>query len=71
MYEVIGMIATVFVLLSFLFNEPAKIRAVNALGAATFVAYGILIGATSVWVLNAALIVIQLYHLFKLAKKRK
>lgn len=69
MYEVIGMIATVFVLLSFLFNEPAKIRAVNALGAATFVAYGILIGATSVWVLNAALIVIQLYHLFKLAKK--
>lgn len=46
MYEVIGMIATVFVLLSFLFNEPAKIRAVNALGAATFVAYGILIGAT-------------------------
>ena len=65
MIEALGIIATVFVLLSFLFNEPKQIRIVNIIGAILFVIYGLLIGALSVWLLNGALIVIHIYYLLK------
>jgi len=68
--EVIGIVATIIVLLSFVFKEPVQIRAVNAIGAVLFVIYGIMINALSVWLLNLILIVIQLYNIIDL-KKRK
>ena len=63
MVEALGIIATIFVLLSFLFRAEKKIRIVNIIGAALFVAYGILMGALSVWLLNALLIIIHIYFL--------
>lgn len=65
MVEALGIIATIFVLLSFLFRAEKKIRIVNIIGAALFVAYGILMGALSVWLLNALLIIIHIYFLFR------
>lgn len=65
MVEALGIIATIFVLLSFLFRAEKKIRIVNIIGAALFVAYGILMGALSVWLLNAALIIIHIYFLLR------
>lgn len=65
MVEALGIVATLFVLLSFLFNDSRKIRIVNIIGAAIFVVYGLLLGALSVWLLNGALIAIHIYHLFK------
>lgn len=67
--ELLGIIATVFVLASFLFKEPIKIRAVNLIGAVLFVIYGVLIGAVSVWLLNAALVGVQIYHINKLNRR--
>jgi uncharacterized protein with PQ loop repeat len=65
MTEAIGLLATIFVLISFLFNKPKQIRIVNIIGAALFVVYGLQLGALSVWLLNGALIAIHIYFLLK------
>ena len=64
-YEIIGIAATGFVLLSFLMNDIKKVRIINIMGAALFVVYGLLIAAFSTWVLNACLILIHIYYLLK------
>lgn len=62
-YEVIGIVATIFVLLSFLKTDSKKIRKLNIIGAALFVIYGIFIRAYSTALLNFLLIII---HIIKL-----
>ena len=69
--EVIGIIATLFVLASFLTSGERNIRIINIVGALIFVVYGILIGALSVWLLNGALFFIHIYKLYKLNKQNK
>ena len=69
--EVLGILATIFVLLSFLFNEQKLIRIVNIIGAVIFVIYGILINSISVWLLNGVLIVIHLVYLLRREKNGK
>lgn len=64
-YEIIGTLASIIVLLSFLVAGEKRIRAVNIIGAFVFVIYGLLINAFSVWFLNGALVIIHLYKLKK------
>lgn len=64
-YEYVGTMASAIVLLSFLINGESKIRTVNIIGAALFVVYGLLISAFSVWFMNAALILVHGWYLFK------
>ena len=64
-YEAIGTLASVLVLMSFLFTGEKKIRVVNILGAALFVIYGALIGAFSVWFLNGTLLIVHAVKLYK------
>lgn len=66
MSEALGIIATLFVLLSFLCKDEKHIRLINIFGAALFVAYGIALDALSVWLLNGLLIII---HICRLARK--
>ena len=63
--ELIGITGTLFVLLSFLMKEIKKVRIINIVGAILFVAYGILIGAISTWLLNGILIIIHIIYLKK------
>lgn len=65
MIEIIGIVATLFVLLSFMFENPFKIRIVNIIGAALFVVYGLCLNALSVWLLNLILIFIHTYYIAK------
>lgn len=65
MYELIGTLASVLVLISFLMRGEKKIRIINIIGAIMFVIYGILINAFSVWFLNGALILIHIYYLIR------
>jgi hypothetical protein len=65
MVEALGILATIFVLISFLFKSTLKIRLVNIIGAVLFVIYGLLINSISVWLLNGALIIIHLYFIIK------
>lgn len=63
MIEALGILASVIILISFLFKNEKNIRLINILGAICFVAYGLLLGAFSVWFLNGALIAIHIYYL--------
>lgn len=66
-YEIVGILATLFVLASFLVNDIRKVRFINIIGAALFVVYGYLVGAFSTLLLNAVLIVV---HICFLKRKR-
>jgi hypothetical protein len=69
-YEVIGIIATLFVLASFIVNDIKKVRLINIVGALLFVIYGYLINAFSTLLLNGLLILIHVYYLRKEFKKK-
>ena len=71
MVEVLGVVATLFILLSFFFSSEATIRKVNLVGAVLFVVYGVLISAFSVYLLNGALIITHVYKLIKMRMKNK
>lgn len=64
-YEIIGLLGTLFVLISFLMKEVKLIRIINIVGAVLFVIYGLLIGALSTWLLNAILVIIHIIYLLK------
>lgn len=65
-YEVIGTLASVIVLISFIVKGEKNIRLINIIGAFVFAIYGLLINAFSVWFLNGMLILI---HLYKIKRK--
>ncbi len=62
-YEFIGLLGTVFVLLSFIQNDEKKIRKINILGAVLFVCYGLITKTYSTAFLNLCLCII---HIIKL-----
>lgn len=66
--EIVGIVSTLLVLLSFLLKREQAIRQVNILGAVGFVIYGVGLQATSVWLLNGVLIFIHLVRLVQLRK---
>lgn len=65
-FEVLGTIASIIVLISFLMKDEKGIRRVNVVGALVFVIYGIGINAFSVWFLNGMLFIIHIYKLIKM-----
>ena len=65
-YELIGIIATSFIVLAFTRNGEFKIRVFDLVGAVLFVVYGILIQSFSTVLLNGILIGIQIFKLYKL-----
>lgn len=70
--EWLGILASAFVLVSFLFTKQTITRLINICGCAVFVVYGILLPAYSTAFMNAALIVVHIVFLVKeyLAKKK-
>lgn len=62
-FEILGTIASILVLISFLMKSEKKIRTVNIFGALLFTVYGLGIGAFSVWFLNGTLCFVHVYHL--------
>lgn len=69
-YEIIGVTASIFVLLSFLMHGEVKIRFINIIGATLFVIYGLFLQALSIWALNAVLVLVHIrrLYLFRRAK---
>jgi len=69
--EIIGWIATTFVISSFLINDMIRLRAVNLVGALCWLIYGILATAPSIIFLNVVIVCIQAYKLWGLIKRNK
>ena len=73
--EVIGIVATLFILISMSVNTKSIkgdiwMRAINIVGSVIFVVYGILLPAWSTAILNAALVVVNTIHLVLLVKNK-
>jgi len=62
--EIIGYLAPVFLVLSFLFKDVFKLRLTNTIGCVFFIIYGFLISAYPVVIANAIIVCINVYHLF-------
>lgn len=61
--ELVGFIASALILVSLILTSVVRLRIVNAIGAAVFVAYGLLIDSVPVWGMNAAIVVVDLWQL--------
>ena len=66
MVELLGIIASLFVISAFLFKNVKIIRILDGIGALLYVIYGVLIHSYANILLNIVLIIVQIYHLFKL-----
>jgi hypothetical protein len=69
--ELLGIMATVFVLISFLMRDAVRIRKINIIGAFLFIVYGISINSVSVWLLNGVLLIVHIFYLKKESCTRK
>ena len=66
MIELLGIIASLFVISAFLFKNVKIIRILDGIGALLYVIYGVLIHSYANILLNIVLIIVQIYHLFRL-----
>lgn len=67
--EVLGLAASVLILLSIAVRGEKRIRQLNIVGSALFVIYGILIHSYSITLLNVCGVVINIYQLHKIKKE--
>lgn len=70
-YELIGIIGTIFVLVSFLQKSEEKIRQVNIIGASFFIIYGLITKTYSTAILNIALLFIHISKLGLISNIKK
>jgi uncharacterized protein with PQ loop repeat len=64
--EIVGYLASLLVLISFLMKEMKTLRIVNTIGCAFFVTYGFLLNVSvPIIITNAAIIGINIYYLRK------
>ncbi|MCB0510270.1 MAG: YgjV family protein [Chitinophagales bacterium] len=63
--EILGYAAMAFLMFSFLLKDMRKLRMLNSLACALFVAYGILLASWPIVISNAFIILVNLYYLLK------
>lgn len=66
--EPVGYAASALILVSLLMTSVVRLRIVNAVGAAVFTAYGLLIDAPPVWAMNGAIVLVDLWQLWVLLR---
>jgi len=69
--EVVGWIATLIVISSFLINDMLRLRTVNLIGAFCWLIYGILAVSSSIIFLNIVIVGIQSIKIWKLIQNAK
>ena len=69
--EWLGIVASAFVLISFLTSNQIRTRIINLVGCVVFVIYGLILPAYSTAFMNAALIIVHIIYLTKDFKARK
>jgi hypothetical protein len=65
-YEIIGYAASALVAVSLMMSSILKLRVINLIGALFFTAYGLLIQAYPVAVVNFFIVLIDLYYLYEI-----
>lgn len=70
-YEIVGYIASVIIAFSVMNTNVLRLRIFNMFGAAFFVAYGLLIKAWPVVILNVYIVCVNTYHLYRIFRARE
>ncbi|KAF5071711.1 hypothetical protein DSECCO2_209520 [anaerobic digester metagenome] len=65
-FEWLGYLASVLVAISLLMSSIVKLRWMNLVGSAVFSLYGFLIGALPVGFMNAFIVLVNIYYLYKI-----
>ncbi len=68
---IIGYVASVFIAISMTMSSFVKFRIINLIGATLFFTYGILIYAWPVALLNAFIISVDIYYLYRIFSKKE
>lgn len=66
MFEIIGFIGSLFVILSYIFKDMTKLRIVNMIGCVVWIIYGTLIHSYSTIFTN---LVIMIIHIVNMVRK--
>lgn len=66
MFEIIGFIGSLFVILSYIFKDMTKLRIVNMVGCVVWIIYGLLIHSYSTIFTN---LVIMIIHIVNMVRK--
>tara|TARA_B110000967_G_C18416628_1_gene331859 strand:- start:225 stop:452 length:228 start_codon:yes stop_codon:yes gene_type:complete len=62
--EIVGYLAMVVLLLSFLMKDMRRLRTLNSIACALFVVYGFLLPSWPIVISNAAIFCVNIYYLF-------
>lgn len=68
--EWLGIVASVFILVSFLTSNQIKIRIINSIGCIAFIIYGFMLPAYSTAFMNSAMLIVHIVYLAKHFIKR-
>lgn len=69
-WNLIGYLASVIVLISFVMTSVVKLRWVSAIGSGLFSIYGFVIGSIPTGLLNAAVVVVNITYLVRMKKQQ-
>ncbi|MFM7681558.1 MAG: uroporphyrinogen decarboxylase [Bacteroidota bacterium] len=66
--EYIGYVASALVLVSFVMKNITYLRIINTIGCGFFIIYGLLLPSAPIIITNAAIVLVNLYYLFKMTR---
>jgi len=66
LYELLGYLASALIVIALTMSKIVKLRIINMIGAGAFSLYGILIGSIPVALMNGIIVIINIYHLYKI-----
>ena len=69
--EIVGYLGSVLVVVSMLMSSVVKLRVINMIGSIVSGAYALIVGAFPLVLMNACLIIINIYNLHKLLKSEQ
>ena len=69
MIELLGIVASLFIISAFLFKDVKTIRILDSIGALLYVIYGIFIHSYANILLNSVLVIIQIIRIIQLKKE--
>jgi hypothetical protein len=66
--DILGYIASLVILIGFIFNKAVHIRIFSIIGSILFTIYAIMLNNNPIMILNCAIIIINLYQIKKIIK---
>lgn len=69
--ELVGYAASVIVAVSLMMSSVLRLRIINLVGSAMFAAYGLLIGAIPVAILNGAIVLVNVYYIVQMLQAKE